>query len=416
MAASSQERETTVTKAVAFAALHHRDFRAYFVGGMLSMMADNIEHVITYWVIFQLFHSPALAGFAVISHWTPHLLFSWYFGGLADRYDCRKIIQASQVLFIAVSWTWALLIFSNSLQMWHAMALLVGHGFAGTLWSPPRLLLVHEIVGRENLQSAVRLNATGRQLGVLAGPAVGGALMLTLGPTLALVVNGLIYLPLTLWLQTVAYTGHSSGTPRARQLSWREMLGALRDLQGSRVILSMIMLTGLASLFVGGAYQPQMPEFARDLGTDEMGYGYSALLAANGAGAVIGGLLLESGGFLQPKARTAILLAIIWSLALGLFAAASNYPVALVLLFIAGISHLAFASMAQTMVQVLAPTHLRGRLIGLFIMSSQGLRTFSGVSVGLLGSTIGIHWSLGLSAGVLFLFMLGLLTMAPRSD
>jgi len=143
MAASSQEPETTVTKAVAFAALRHGDFRAYLVGGMLSMMADNIEHVISYWVIFQLFHSPALAGFAVISHWMPHLLFSWYFGGVADRYDCRKVIQASQVLFIAVSWTWAFLIFSNSLQMWNAMVLLVVHGLAGTLWNPPRLFLVH---------------------------------------------------------------------------------------------------------------------------------------------------------------------------------------------------------------------------------------------------------------------------------
>ncbi len=403
------------TKTVAFAALRHRDFRAYFVGGVLSMMADNIEHVVSYWVIFQLFQSPALAGFAVISHWMPHLLLSWYFGGIADRYDCRKVIQASQALFIAVSWIWAILIFSDSLQMWHAMVLLVGHGLAGTLWNPPRVLLVHDIVGQEHLQSAVRLNATGRQLGVLAGPAVGGALMLMLGPTLALLVNGLIYLPLTIWLQTVSYTGHGSGAPRSRQLSWREMLGAVRDIQGSRVILSMIMLTGLASLLVGGAYQPQMPEFARDLGTDQLGYGYATLLAANGAGAVVGGLLLESRGLLQPKPRTAILLAMLWSLALGLFAAASYYPVALILLFIAGMSHLAFASMAQTMVQVLAPAHLRGRLIGLFIMSGQGLRTFSGISVGLLGSYIGIHWSLGLSCGLLFLFIAGLLTLTPRN-
>ena len=404
------------TKTVAFAALRHRDFRAYFVGGTLSMMADNIEHVISYWVIFQLFQSPALAGFAVISHWTPHLLLSWYFGGLADRYDCRKVIQVSHILFIAVSWIWAILIFSDALQMWHAMVLLVGHGLAGTLWNPPRVLLVHDIVGQENLQSAVRLNATGRQLGVLAGPAVGGALMLSLGPTLALLVNGLIYLPLIIWLQTVSYTGHGSGTPRSRQQSWREMIGALKDVHGSRVILSMILLTGLASLLVGGAYQPQMPEFARDLGTDQLGYGYAALLAANGAGAVVGGLLLESRGLLQPKPRTAILLAMLWSLALGLFAAATYHPVALILLFIAGMSHLAFASMAQTMVQVLAPAHLRGRLIGLFIMSGQGLRTFSGISVGLLGSYIGIHWSLGLSTGVLFFFMLGLLTLTRRND
>ncbi len=416
MAASSQEPETTVTKAVPFAALRHRNFRGYFVGGMLSMMGDTIEHVISYWVIFQLFQSPALAGFAVISHWMPHLLFSWYFGGVADRCDCRKIIQIAQALFIAVSWTWALLIFTNSLQMWHAMVLLVGHGFAGTLWSPARVLLIYQIVGREHLQSAVRLNATGRQVGTLAGPALGGGLMLAFGPSLGLLLNGLIYLPLTVWLQMVPYTGHSADAPKPRQLSWKDMFGAMGEAQGRRVILSMIMLAGLSSLLVGTAFQAQMPEFARDLGTDKMGFGYSALLAASGAGAVIGGLLLESGGFLQARGRTAILLGMIWCLAMGLFAGIIYYPVAIALLFIAGICQLAFASMAQTIVQLLAPPELRGRLMGLFIMSSQGLRTFSGISVGLLGSYIGIHWSLGLSTGLLFLFMLGLLAMTPRSD
>ena len=67
----------------------------YFITTMLAMMADNIEHVISYWVLFQTFHSPVLAGFAVISHWTPFLLFSVYFGALADRFDCRKIDRKS---------------------------------------------------------------------------------------------------------------------------------------------------------------------------------------------------------------------------------------------------------------------------------------------------------------------------------
>src|SRR5258705_13578148 len=86
---------------LAFAALHHRNFRFFFVGTMLAMMADNIEHVVSYWLLFQKFHSPALAGFAEISHWTPFLLLSLYFGGVADRYDCRKVIQAAQLLFMA---------------------------------------------------------------------------------------------------------------------------------------------------------------------------------------------------------------------------------------------------------------------------------------------------------------------------
>src|SRR5881628_2346717 len=94
------EREPA--KQVAFAALHHRHFRFFFVGTMLAMMADNIEHVVSYWLLFQKFHSPALAGFAEISHWTPFLLLSVYFGGIADRYDCRKIIQVAQILFMAV--------------------------------------------------------------------------------------------------------------------------------------------------------------------------------------------------------------------------------------------------------------------------------------------------------------------------
>jgi hypothetical protein len=121
--------------------MRHGPFRAYFTTGLLSMMADNVEHVISYWVIFQAFHSPTLAGFAVISHWTPFLVLGVWFGGLADRYDCRKIIIASQVAFIAVSLAWALLFLTGTLQTWHAVVLLIVHGLAGALWSPAGQLL-----------------------------------------------------------------------------------------------------------------------------------------------------------------------------------------------------------------------------------------------------------------------------------
>src|SRR5512132_3633094 len=100
--------------------MRHGPFRAYFTTGLLSMMADNIEHVISYWVIFQAFHSPTLAGFAVISHWVPFLLFSVYTGALADRFDCRKLIQLSQGLFMLASLSWAVLFLSGTLRVWHA--------------------------------------------------------------------------------------------------------------------------------------------------------------------------------------------------------------------------------------------------------------------------------------------------------
>ena len=74
---------------------------------MMSQMGDNIEHVISYWLLYQKFHSPVLAGFAVISHWTPFLFFAVYFGALADRHDCRRVIQAAQVMYASVSLIWA---------------------------------------------------------------------------------------------------------------------------------------------------------------------------------------------------------------------------------------------------------------------------------------------------------------------
>jgi hypothetical protein len=94
-AVAGQPATTAVAPAAAvprkFVALRNRDCRPYLFGAALAMMADNIEHVITYWALWQKFHSPALAGFEVISHWVPFLLFSVYFGALADRYDCRRV-------------------------------------------------------------------------------------------------------------------------------------------------------------------------------------------------------------------------------------------------------------------------------------------------------------------------------------
>ena len=105
-------------RSVKFAALRNRSCRPYLGGATLAMMADNVEHVITYWVIWEKFHSPALTGFEVISHWLPFLLLSPYFGALADRYDCRKLIQGSQALFMTVSLTWGILFATGTLTVW----------------------------------------------------------------------------------------------------------------------------------------------------------------------------------------------------------------------------------------------------------------------------------------------------------
>src|SRR5260370_31018744 len=113
-------------------------------------------------------------GFAVFSHGRRSLAFSSAAGALPDRFAPRRIIQCGMALFIIASLGWGYFFVTDTLQMWHAMVLLVIHGCAGVLWQSPSQVLLYDIVGPADLSSAVRLNATARYLGVLVGPAVGG--------------------------------------------------------------------------------------------------------------------------------------------------------------------------------------------------------------------------------------------------
>src|SRR5438067_1244954 len=253
-----QDTATQQAAPQSFAALRHPGYRAYFAGSALAMMADSIEHVISYWIMFQKFHSPALGGFAMLSHWLPFLFFSVYSGALADRYDPRRLIQLGMLMFMISSLGWGL------------------------------LFLTPDIVGTAQLQSAVRLGATARYLGLLFGPAVGGALLLVLGPAYGLLVNMLIYLPLLVWLWKAPYGPRfrKEKAPLRAVRGLADVVSTFRDIAGNRAIVSMVMLAGLTSLFVGNGYQPQMPEFAADLGHEDPDLSYSMLLAADAAGAL----------------------------------------------------------------------------------------------------------------------------------
>lgn len=390
----------------AFAAFQHRGYSGFVLGGAVAMLADNTEHVISYWVLHQKFHSPALGAFAVISHWVPYLLLAGYSGALADRYNPRRMIQCGMLLFMAVSIGWGLLFLHGQMHLWQAWVLLSMHGIAGVLWTPPSQVLIHDIVGPEHLQSAVRLNASARYLGLLVGPAVGNLLLLALGPAFGILVNALIYLPMLIWLQRPRYTPLRSAParrPLALAVGPAAMASTWRTMSGNRQIIAMTLLAAAASLCIGNAYQAQMPGFADDLGFHNAGAAYTALLAADAAGAIAAALLLESRSLLAPTPGSALALAACWCLAIGGFALAHNYLWTLPLLFAAGFFELSFSAMAMTIVQLRAPESQRGHIIGLYITASLGLRAFSGVTVGLGGALLGIHYSLALSAAALLL-------------
>ena len=401
-----------------FDALRLPGFRLFLITFLLTMMADNVEHVISYWVAFQKFHSPALGGFAVVSHWVPYLVFSVPVGALNDRFDSRRLIQIGALLFMTVSLGWGYFFVTGTLQMWHAMVLLILHGCAGVFWLTSSQVLLYDVVGAEGIASAVRLNATARYLGMLAGPGVGSLILRTLGPNHGMFLNAMFYLPLIVWLIRAPYGRHfrsGEGAKRAvRGLA--DIIETIRDVRGLPVLLAMIVLAGGASFFIGNSYQAQMPTFASDLGHGDPGAAYTALLGADAAGALTGGLLLESGrGFLRTQTSSALKLAALWAAALGAFALVRSYPLALLFLFMAGFFELSFSSMTQTIVQLQAPAAIRGRVLGLFNMSSGGLRAFSGITVGLLGSLATVHLSLALAAGAFMTIALVLLVRLPSA-
>jgi MFS family permease len=146
-----------------------------------------------------------------------------------------------------------------------------------------------------------------------------------------------------------------------------------------------------------------MPLFAHDLGAGSAGTAYGVLLFANGAGGVIGGVLLEVTGRIRPTVKAAVVSTAVYGVTTVFFALTSSYLVALAMLLLGGIANLASMSIGQTIVQLLAPPADRGRVIGLYGVSANGLRAGSGFTVGILGAAIGIHWSLGLSAVALCL-------------
>src|SRR5262249_51013219 len=155
-------------------------------------------------------------------------------------------------------------------------------------------------------------------------------------------------LPLLIWLVRAPYGRHMQGGPPPPRRAVRglaDILDTARDVRVIPVVAMMIVLTGGASFFIGNSYQAQMPGFAQDLGHGDPGTAYTALPAADAAGAILAGVLLESsGGIFRLAPRSAMGLAMGWAASLLGFALVHTYALALPLLFLAGFFELSFSS------------------------------------------------------------------------
>nr|WP_281361025.1 MFS transporter [Schumannella luteola] len=387
-------------------------YRGYLIGGILLMSGDHVEHAITYFVMWQKFQSPVLAGFATISHWVPFLLGAIPFGHIADRFDNRRIIQASCVLFALVSVAWAVLIGTNTLQPWHCVILLVLHGLSGAFWNPADQLMLYDMVGPEVLPSGVRLMATGLNLGMLAGPALGATLLAipAIGPVWGMALNVLLYVPFFVYLAITPVTGHRRRRVAPPRMRFRDLVGVLREVPRYPAILLMMLTQGAVGLFIGTALLPLLPDFGRLLGQDQ-GPGYILLLIAMSTGAVAGGLGMEALGRIAASTRAAIVASALFGLGVLVFAVSRSFPLSLAALVLAGLGNLVGASTAQTVVQLAAPEDRRGAFIGAFGMAANGFRAGSGIVVGGLSALIGVAGGVAVGAGALLVVAVVLLVV-----
>jgi len=392
-----------------FAALRAPWYKGYLTGSVLMMGGDNLEHAITYWVMWQTFHSPVLAGLAVLTHWLPHLFFAIPLGGLADRFDCRRLIQLSALLFISVSIVWGILFATNSLQPWECVALLLVHGFASAIWKAPDQLMLYDMVGPTDLPSAVRLTATGITLGQLVGPALGALLLFTVGPTIGMFLNVAMYLPFFIYLFVVPITGHVRDAARRAAPHWRDIVSVLRDVPKYPSILVVMILQGAIALFIGVALMPLLPEFGTLLGQSSNGAGYAVLVSSMAAGATAAGITLEAIGRIRASTRLAIAAGIAFAASILVFALSHSYPVSIAALIVAGASSLTAASTSQTIVQLEAPAERRGRFVGAAGMTAQGFQAGSGILIGVLAGGLGVAGGVGVAATALLVCAVALL-------
>ena len=285
-----------------FAALRNPECRRYLGGATLAMMADNIEHVITYWVIWQPFHSPAadrLRGhqpLGAVPAASPSTSAPWPTATTAAsssrprrRCSWRSRSPGASCSPPAPSRS------GTPACCWSCTAC------AGALWAPAEQLLLHDFVGRADLPSAIRLNATARTLGILCGPVVGSALLLGLGPTARhLGQHRLLPAADDFLMARTRFTGHTrTGVVARERVTALAAVRVFREVSRDRVLAAMIILAGLGSFFVGSAMQTAMPSIASTTTGIVSGTAYGVLLFANGLGGVLGGLLLEGTGLDQ---------------------------------------------------------------------------------------------------------------------
>jgi MFS family permease len=394
----------------ALAALRHRNFRLCYLGQLLSLVGTWMQSTAQGWLVLELTDSALLLGMVSAAGTLPVLLFTLYAGVLADRVDKRRVIVAAQAGAAAVALALAVLTDTGHVTVHWILALVFLLGTASAFEIPTRQSFFVELVGQEDLTSAIGLNSSAFSASRVVGPALAGALLGTVGIAACFYLNAVSYLAVIAGLLLIRLP------PFRRPERTASTLANLREgfafIRGDRLVRTLVWTIAALSVF-GFPYSMLLPVFARDvLGVGAPGLGW--LLAASGGGALAGGITLSALASRVPRGRLVLLASFSFALLVGAFAASRSFALSLLLLAGAGFCMILNNGCVNTLLQSLVPDRLRGRVMSVYVFMFLGMAPLGSLQAGALARWAGAPAALGAGAAVLALVVLGVAWKVPE--
>jgi MFS family permease len=324
-----------------------------------------VQQVTLGWLLYDLTGNSMLLGALNGLRALPFLVTGPLAGVAADRMDRRRLLLRTQWILIITALLMGALVASPLLHVWHIFLFTLITGVAWTITEPVRMSMIPSVVPKENLANAVALNSGGFNLMKVIGPALGGALIAWFGPAENFFVQAIAYsgvLAMVYWMHIPPH--HAESKRRSALVNLKE---GFAYVWSTPAVLALMTLAYVPRIFAV-PYQTLMPVFQKDvLQTGPEGLGL--LMAAPGVGAVIAVLTLASlGSRIERQGLLLVGSIVVLGGLLVIFSQITWFPLALFMLVLVGIFQMFFLASTATMLQMIVPDELRGRVLSLYML------------------------------------------------
>lgn len=369
-----------------FRALRYKNYRLFFGGQSVSLIGTWMQKIAMSWLVYRLTGSVFLLGIVGFTGQIPTFLFAPIAGVLADRWNKRRIFIITQIFAMAQALCLALLVMTNTVQVWQIISLSIVLGIINAFDIPARQsFLVEMIECREDLGNAIALNSSMVNGARLLGPSIAGVLIAAVGEGLCFLINGLSYIGVIWALMAMEIC--PAKKPAVRKNILHDLKEGVVYAFGFAPIRFVILLLGLVSL-MGMPYHVLMPVFAKEVfhgGPHTLGF----LMGATGGGALAGAVYLASRKAVLGLGRKIPFAAGLFGFGLIAFSHCTIYPLALALMFITGFGMMVEMAGSNTALQTMVDDDKRGRVMAFYTMAFMGMAPFGSLIAGALAGTIG---------------------------